>query len=297
LLIAASLEALVVIAAILATRASVRVVWLMAAAAPFVIALVAADAARIAARPRARFLTRRAVAFACGAFLLMTLGLGFAGDWARQLWGGRPYRCPSGAMFPTLLVGDHFYVDLHAFRRRDPRRGEVVVVEVAKRGRETRPTDLRPELPRESFVKRIVGLPGDRIEFRPEGVYLNGERVPSQPLREEFEDELGRGLRQHEVTLGSHTFRILEDPAHPQPLAAPVTVEEGRYFLLGDNRDHSQDSRHWGTVAQQELVGPVTQIYWSWDFNGSWAQLLDPRVWSDLLSVKTRWDRIGLTVQ
>jgi len=70
-------------------------------------------------------------------------------------------------------------------------------------------------------------------------------------------------------------------------------VEPGRYFVLGDNREHSNDSRRWGTVRRQEIAGPAFLLYWSWDFEGSFAELLDPRAWWELLARKTRWERIG----
>jgi hypothetical protein len=70
-------------------------------------------------------------------------------------------------------------------------------------------------------------------------------------------------------------------------------VESGRYFLMGDNRDHSNDSRNWGTVRLQELKGPAFVLYWSWDFEGSWLSLANPLTWLDLLVNKTRWSRIG----
>lgn len=132
LLIAVSIEVLALLAAAFAATAPARIVWLGVAAAPLVVVLVAVDAARIASRPRTRFLTRRTVVLACAGFLFASITLGFGGDWARQRWGARPFRSPSGAMFPTLLIGDHFYVDPYTFRRRDPQHGEVVVFEVAK---------------------------------------------------------------------------------------------------------------------------------------------------------------------
>jgi signal peptidase I len=295
--IAVAFEALAVLGAVLANTVPARVIWLGVAAVPLIVLLIAADAARIASRPRTRFLTRRAVVLACGGFLLVSLGLGFGGDWARQRWGARPFRSPSGAMFPTLLIGDHFYVDAHTFREREPERGDVVVFEVAKDGPRTHPADLRPELPSELFVKRILGLPGDRIAFQDASISVNGEPVETRAVGGPFLDDRGRTLDVYEERVGSRAWQILDDPAIDLPEPTPITVPEGRYFVLGDNRDHSKDSRFWGTVARDNLHGPVTQIYWSWDFNGTWAELLDPRVWWELLSRRTRWDRVGLAVQ
>jgi len=216
-----------------------------------------------------------------------------------------PYRIPSGSMFPTLLIGDHLFVnkfvygikipfsDVRLPGLRDPEAGDVVVFTVAKLGSQTFPADRRADLPREEFVKRIVGVPGDRIEFRHEGVFVNGRKVDSRPIPDEFEDDQGRTLHQYEVSLGSHEFVTLDDPYVKLPLPGPVTVEEGRYFMLGDNRDHSKDSRVWGTVRLAEIKGPAFVLYWSWDFNGSWAELLNPVTWWDLFASRMRWERIG----
>jgi signal peptidase I len=158
-------------------------------------------------------------------------------------------------MFPTLLIGDHLFVnkfiygikvpfsDLRLPGLREPGRGDVVVFTVAKLGGQTFPADRRPDLPREEFVKRIVGLPGDRVEFRYDDVYINGERVEVRPIPEEFRDDAGRNLVQNEVTLGDHTFRILDDPMVKLAPPEPMVVEPGRYLMLGDNRDHSKRSR------------------------------------------------------
>jgi signal peptidase I len=217
-----------------------------------------------------------------------------------------PYRIPSGSMFPTLLVGDHLFVnkfiygiklpftDIRLPGLRDPERGDVAVFTVAQRGSQTYPADQRPDLPREEFVKRIIGLPGDRIAFRGGRVFVNGEPVEARALGETFEDDAGNSLAVSEVTLGDRSFRTLDDPhvTFPGP-ADTITVEPGRYFMLGDNRDHSKDSRFWGSVRLAEIKGPAFILYWSWDFNGSWGQLLNPLTLFDLLTQKMRWDRIG----
>ena len=217
-----------------------------------------------------------------------------------------PYRIPSGSMFPTLLVGDHLFVNKFIYGiklpftavrlpgLREPQRGEIAVFTVAQRGSQTFPADRRPDLPREEFVKRIIGLPGDRISFRGSRVFVNGEPVEVKPLGETFLDDTGSTLEVSEVKLGDRSYRILDDPhvSIPSPVDT-ITVEPGRYFMLGDNRDHSKDSRFWGTVRLAEIKGPAFVLYWSWDFNGSWAELLNPLTLLDLITSKTRWDRIG----
>jgi hypothetical protein len=81
------------------------------------------------------------------------------------------------------------------------------------------------------------------------------------------------------------------------PQQAPFRVPAGRYFMMGDNRDWSNDSRRWGTVALADLKGPAFVLYWSWDWNGGWASLLNPLTWWDLVTTRTRWDRIGDTIR
>jgi signal peptidase I len=223
-----------------------------------------------------------------------------------------PYRIPSGSMFPTLLVGDHLFVNKFIYGiklpfttlrlpgLRDPERGDIAVFTVAQRGSQTYPADRRPDLPREEFVKRIIGLPGDRIHFRGGRVFVNGDPVEARSLGETFQDDAGNNLAVSEVTLGDRSFRTLDDPHVTMTipgLAETITVEPGRYFMLGDNRDHSKDSRFWGTVRLAEIKGPAFILYWSWDFNGSWAELLNPLTLFDLLTSKTRWDRLGDGVQ
>ena len=219
-----------------------------------------------------------------------------------------PYRIPSGSMLPTLLIGDHLFVnkfvygikvpftDIRLPGMHEPRRGDVVVFTVAKEGGQTFPADRRPDLPTEQFVKRIVGLPGDRVEVIHDDVYINGEKMPSRPLKGEFRDEEGDELLENQAVLGDHTFITLDDPNVKFPSPGPRIVAAGRYFMMGDNRDHSKDSRVWGTVRLAEIKGPAFILYWSWDFNGTWGQLLNPANWWDLFVHKVRWNRIGKTV-
>ncbi|MEN8181427.1 MAG: signal peptidase I [Myxococcota bacterium] len=219
-----------------------------------------------------------------------------------------PYRIPSESMLPTLMVGDHLFVNKFVYgvplpfvdRRlpglRAPERGDVVVFSVAKDGYEIHPTDQRPELPRESFVKRIVGVPGDRIEVRGETVLRNGEPLSQERTGETLHDEVGRQLQVVREAVGERQYRVAYDAERPG-LAGEFLVEPGRYFVMGDNRDDSNDSRKWGTVREEDLKGPAFLLYWSWDWNGGWSELLSPATWWTLLSERMRWARIGDSIR
>jgi signal peptidase I len=216
-----------------------------------------------------------------------------------------PFRIPSGSMLPTLWVGDRLFVnklvfgarvpftEWHLPALRAPERGEVVVFSVAVDGSTVYPADRRSDLPREDFVKRIIGLPGDRIDIVDGVVFVNGEPIAAHRTGEHFADEAGRALDVEESAIGGHRFAVLDDP---EMRARPITVqvEPGRYFMLGDNRDWSKDSREWGTVRRAELKGPAFMLYWSWSFAGGWLELADPATW---LAAGVRWDRIGQAIR
>ncbi|MBW2401300.1 MAG: signal peptidase I [Deltaproteobacteria bacterium] len=218
-----------------------------------------------------------------------------------------PFRIPSGSMFPTLLIGDHLFVnkfiygpkvpfsDMRLPGLREPERGDIIVFTVARRGNDTFPADRHPEYSREEFVKRIVGLPGDRVEIQGSKVFINGVEMDVEPLSEAFTDPSGRELDVLRVAVDSKQYKILDDPNAYFRAPRPVTtVEEGRYLVLGDNRDHSKDSRVWGTVRKAEIKGPAFMLYWSWDFNDGWLELLNPLTW---WKAEKRWDRIGTKLQ
>jgi len=216
-----------------------------------------------------------------------------------------PFRIPSESMLPTLLVGDHLFVNKFAYgprvpfteRRlgglREPRRGDVVVFTVARDPHDPSricPVDRCPGLPTEEFVKRIVGAPGDTVQVRPDGsVRVNGELLETGQGGGTFTNGNGRKLHLGTERAGACTYRVLDDPRTTGP-TKHVKVEAGRYFMMGDNRDHSNDSRSWGTVRAAEFKGPALFLYWSWDYNGGWLELLNPLTW---WSAEKRWGRMG----
>ena len=212
-----------------------------------------------------------------------------------------PYRIPSASMLPNLLVGDHLFVNKFAYGAalpftdlrlpalRSPERGEIVVFTVARDGVSTHPADRRPDLPREEFVKRIVAVPGDRVEFRDDRLLVNGEPVPARRLDWTFAE----GDRAHvvrELRADERRYRVLDDPEVVAPPGKPQVVEEDRYYVMGDNRDHSEDSRYWGTVHRDQIKGPAFLIYWSWKYDGGWLELLNPLTW---WRTEKRWERVG----
>jgi signal peptidase I len=178
-----------------------------------------------------------------------------------------PFRIPTESMLPTLRPGDRLFVNklvygaripftgLRLPALRAPRRGDVVVF------RSERPGALfaSPWL-----VKRIVGLPGDRVRLRDGGLWINGAKIEQWPTGEVWLDAGGRPLGGARESLGGAEHAWLDDPAR---VAAPFEgrVPERRYFVLGDNRDHSSDSRSFGAIDFEAIVGPVAFLYWSKD--------------------------------
>jgi signal peptidase I len=216
---------------------------------------------------------------------------------------------PSGSMFETLLIGDHVFVNkvLYGIRipgtdwrlpgLRLPERGDVVVFRAA-RGHDGRvvAADRGPELPREDFIKRIVAVPGDQIEMRGGVLRVNGEPVARSAPRRLFMDPAGRALEVGTEEVPRCRYAVLDDPRRPPIDLAPLRLPPGRYFVMGDNRDDSHDSRFFGPVRFQEILGSAGLIYWSWDWNGSWLSLANPLTWWRNLTQRTRWSRIGRSV-
>ncbi len=188
-----------------------------------------------------------------------------------------PFRIPSGSMIPTLQIGDLILVNKYQYGIRlpvihkkvfeigSPQRGDVMVFRF-------------PHNPSQDYIKRVVGLPGDRVEYADRRLTINGQPVPLQPLPRYFEEERVQYYAQFSEKLGDVEHRIIlsEGPgvppmrafAHTHPRACEYsadavrcTVPHGYYFVMGDNRDNSEDSRFWGFVPDQNIVGRAFFIW------------------------------------
>jgi signal peptidase I len=236
-----------------------------------------------------------------------------------------PFRIPSDSMMPTLLDGDFIAVNKFAYGLRlpvvnkkfvatgEPQRGDVVVFRY-------------PPEPNINYIKRLVGLPGDRVEVHNDRLIVNGEQIPLEE-KERYTDGCYIGMRVAEEKLGEHTHRVMSCRSPRQLIAArglsfageqaelaaacdrkrvvkeygaficdesnsdgapdsgdfPVRViPEGKYLMIGDNRDNSLDGRVWGFVPDENIVGKATRIW----FN------LDPQ-----RSTPINWDRIGNSIE
>ena len=175
-----------------------------------------------------------------------------------------PFRIPSGSMIPTLLVGDFILVNKFAFGLRDPvfhykfvklsepQRGDIVVFRY--------PLD-----PSKDFIKRVIGLPGDHIEYHDKILSINDQVMPLEPTGVyTAPDGTSWVAQRFSEKLGPVEHSVLINPARPAE-GYEFTVPAGQYFVMGDNRDGSDDSRRWGTVPEQNLVGRAFLIWMSWD--------------------------------
>ena len=184
-----------------------------------------------------------------------------------------PFRIPSGSMMPTLLIGDFIAVNKFSYGIRlpvtnrklldlgRPERGDVVVFRYPVDGETV-------------FIKRMVGLPGDRIRYAADKrLYVNGVEV-ERGAPEIFEGSGSgshmTGSRRRLEVLGEHTHAILYRPGQPT-VEGEWQVPDGQYFVLGDNRDKSHDSRFWGFVPEENLIGPASIVWMNWD----WGHGLD----------------------
>jgi len=156
----------------------------------------------------------------------------------------RAFKFPSGSMEPTLVAGDHVLADMTSSGRK-PARGDLVVF-------------VYPKDPSKDFLKRVVAVAGDKVEVREKVLFVN-----DAPQQEPYV---------------IHTDKATIDPKEiPRDNFGPLVVPTSSYFVMGDNRDKSYDSRFWGPVAANKIHGRVVGIYWSWDAR----------------SQAVRWSRIG----
>ena len=189
---------------------------------------------------------------------------------------------PTGSMKPTILEGDRVFVNKIAYDLKvpfttwhivewsNPRRGDIVVFFSPHDGKR--------------LVKRVIGLPGDSIELRNNALVINGQPVEYKPIAEELLYDVAPADR------ASHIFALEQLPSQPHAIAGfpaapamrsfdPLRVPKGKYFMMGDNRDDSFDSRYWGTVERKRIVGHATAVIVSLDYKSHWL----PR-WNRFLS-------------
>jgi len=206
-----------------------------------------------------------------------------------------PFRIPSDSMMPTLLDGDFIVVNKFAYGLRlpvlnskivsigEPQRGDVVVFRY-------------PPDPAINYIKRLVGLPGDTVQVKDDQLIINGKAVPAVDIGR-YNDGCYTNFRLMSETLGTHTHQTLScrtpdsigAQASPtcnrhmdhsylciEPTMSGTTdrgdsdefvVPAGKYLMIGDNRDNSEDSRFWGMVPEQNLVGKASRIWFNWDLN------------------------------
>ena len=188
-----------------------------------------------------------------------------------------PFKIPSGSMIPTLLVGDLILVNKFHYGLRipvintkitdgeKPQRGDVMVFRY-------------PPKPSLDYIKRVVGLPGDTVAYLNKRLTINGKTIETQSVPEFFDEDSMRYFKQYQEALGAQPHRLLNDDDRPAFIpgvekfpgfeACNYTIEgvtckvpEGHYFMMGDNRDNSMDSRYWGFVPEKNIVGKAFFVW------------------------------------
>ena len=188
-----------------------------------------------------------------------------------------PFKIPSGSMIPTLLVGDlilvnkfHYGIRLPVINTKltdgtPPQRGDVMVFRY-------------PPKPSLDYIKRVVGLPGDEVAYLNKRLSINGKVIETQSVAEFFDEDTMRYIKQFEEKLGEKTHRLLNEDERPAFIPGTddfpfkencrysvegvvCKVPPGQYFMMGDNRDNSLDSRYWGFVPDQNIVGKAVFVW------------------------------------
>lgn len=192
-----------------------------------------------------------------------------------------PFKIPSGSMIPTLLVGDFIVVNKFTYGIRlpvlnkkiipinEPERGDVVVFRY-------------PPDPSVNYIKRLVGLPGDTVTYRDKQLYVNGEKVEKTPVRRWASNDVKCTTPEIDAMLYDEALGDVEHNVLVHEMSGGRSgqweVPAGHYFMMGDNRDRSSDSRFWGFVPEANLVGRAIGIWLNFDFEkgcADWSRIGD----------------------
>jgi signal peptidase I len=188
-------------------------------------------------------------------------------------------RVPTGSMANTIIPGDYIVVKKRAFGA--IRRGNLILFRY-------------PEDPSVTYLFRVIGLPGEKIEIKDRSVLIDGRELPERRVTVRFDlDRLNMGLEEISAE-GDGPYRVFYSerdglresdlPSGGYGTASPFQIPDNQYFVMGDNRDNSQDSRFWGTVSNPAIVGKPTMIYWSSYLDQSGVE-------------QPRWERLFKRVQ
>jgi signal peptidase I len=170
--------------------------------------------------------------------------------------GVRAYKMAADSMSPTLVSEDRIVADMRYYRSHAPQRGDLIVFQI-------------PYLERTAYIKRVIGLPGDRVKIVDQQVYVNGQRInepyiihdPSAPYDSFAYDFPPQSPEYLQASMqpewANEIFKYIHD--------GELTIPPDKYFAMGDNREHSWDSRYWGPVARDRIFGKALYIYWSKD--------------------------------
>ena len=197
-----------------------------------------------------------------------------------------PFRVPTGSMLPTIQLNDYLFVSKLSYGVRlpftnktiiqtgHPERGDVMVFHY-------------PVYPHVDFIKTVIGIPGDHITYKNQQLYVNGKLVAKTYLKTAIEPDnqnLGNTVvKVYQETLGTHKHTIYNTPGQEGISFTNLIVPKGEYFVMGDNRNNSDDSRYWGFVPAKNIVGKALFVWFSWNSNVPWTKF-----WH-----KVRWSRIG----
>jgi len=198
-----------------------------------------------------------------------------------------PFRIPSGSMLPTLKIGDFILVNKFRYGVRlpiandkiidmeDPQYGDVMVFRY-------------PHDESVNYIKRVIGLPGDRVSYTDKTLSVNGQQIAQEVVGDYSTiEKVQDRQRRLELSIFRESFggqgahQILHDEKRP-PLNLDFIVPEDQYFVMGDNRDHSNDSRFWGFVPQDNVIGKAFLVWFSWDYAGGGG---------------VHWERIGTSIE